>query len=193
MSLTEKILALVFNEPLKNADAIVLLEGDVFNRIPEAVKLYKQGLSKVILVTGGIDNPPHSIPASKMKIELEKQGVATDDIILEEKSLNTRDQAVEVMKIVKEKRWKRIILVASNYHQLRAFMTFLKAMKEMEMQIEIINAPARDLKWFEETGWGLRIDLLESEISKIDQYQKNSHSISYEEVLEYQRWKEKQV
>lgn len=192
MNPREKLLALIFNEPLKKADSIVLLEGDIFNRITEAARLYKEGWSKKIVISGNIDNPPHSIPAKRMLPELIKLGVPKEDVELEEKSLTTRDQAVEVMQIVQKKGWKRVILVASNYHQLRAFMTFLKAMKEQGLQIEIINAPARDLKWFEETGWGTRIDLLETEIDKIEQYQKKGHVVSYEEALEYQQWKELQ-
>ena len=39
----EKILAIVDNDCLSPSDAIILLEGDGFDRFRKAVSLYKQG------------------------------------------------------------------------------------------------------------------------------------------------------
>ena len=95
------------------------------------------------------------------------------------------------MKIVKERKWKRIILVASHFHQLRAFLTFLKTMKEAKLRIKIINVPVRELPWFKRTSLGKnRFQLLESELKKINQYIKKGHLVTVRETLKYQKWKE---
>ena len=79
------------------------------------------------------------------------------------------------------------MLIASNYHQYRAYLTFLKCMEDANLLIEIMNAPAR-LKWFEENNWGRRIEILDLEFEKIEKY--SHHLSTYEKAIEYQKWKE---
>jgi uncharacterized SAM-binding protein YcdF (DUF218 family) len=186
MTSREELLALVFTQPLKKADAIVVLEGDGRNRLKKAFELYKNKWSKTILFSGGIDNPKSgSFVFAKLTSAFIKYQIPKKNILIENLSQNTREQAVEVMKIVSEKRWKKIIIIASPYHQLRAFLTFLKVMQEKKLQIEIINAPATDLSWFEETPWGRRIDLFGKEYIKIRKYQKMGHLSTYKDGVKY--------
>jgi uncharacterized SAM-binding protein YcdF (DUF218 family) len=189
----ERLIALIDNEPLKKADVIVLLEGDGYNRITEAVKLYKQGFSKRIVVSGGIlDKKYGSFPAKQLVPRLTKRGVSFKDIIIDEKSKHTQEQSVEVLKLAKKNKWSRLLLVASHYHQYRAFLTFLKTMRNMKLKIQIINAPARELPWFKKNTWGRRIDLLKAEFERIENYRKLGHVATFREGIEYQKWKEGQ-
>lgn len=191
MNSREEFIALVSNEALQNADVIVLLEGDGLFRIPHAVNLYKNGWAPRILFSGGIDNKATgSFPKTEVAPELKKLGVKEEDIIFEDKSQHTRDQAVFVMDMAGEMGWEKMILVASHYHQYRAFLTFLKVRQEKSLGVRIINSPARDMPWFVKNVWGVRRDLLRSEFEKIEQYQKSGHVASFEEAIEYQRWKE---
>jgi uncharacterized SAM-binding protein YcdF (DUF218 family) len=188
-----KLIALVDNDRLLKSDAIVCLEGDGYNRIELSTKLLKEKWAKKVLISGGYDNPPFSIPAKDLAKELIKKGVPSQNIILEEKSQNTYEQSKEVMKIVKERKWKRIILVASHFHQLRAYLTFLKAMKKLNLKIKISNAPARNLSWFEKTSLGLnRLQLLEEDLKKIQKYIKEGYLATIKEAIDYQKWKERQ-
>ncbi|MBI5221597.1 MAG: YdcF family protein, partial [Candidatus Magasanikbacteria bacterium] len=125
------------------------------------------------------------------KKRLITKGVPSDKIILEENSTNTLEQAEQIIKMAQTQSWKRFFLVASHYHQPRAFLTFLKILKRSSKPIEIINAPCKDLDWFSENHWGSRINLLETEFKKITIYQKKGHVASYSEAIEYQKWKEK--
>ena len=93
------------------------------------------------------------------------------------------------MELARSRNWTRVILVASHYHQYRAFLTFLKARSEAGLDLEILNAPVRDLPWFEATPWGRRLDLLESEFSKIEAYAGMGHIATFQEGIEHQRWK----
>jgi len=151
-------------------------------------------LARTIVVAGNYNNPPFSIPAKKLAKYLVKKGIPIQKIVLEKRSENTYEQAVEVMKIVNKNSWNRIILVASHFHQLRAYLTFLKVMKDLGLKIQIFNAPVRELSWFSKTSLGInRIELMEKEFEKIDQYKKNGHLITVGEAIKYQKWKERKV
>lgn len=188
MNNREKFICLVGNEPLKKSEAIILLEGDGFFRVDQAVKLYKANWADKIIISGGLDNPAQgSYPAEKLLIELVNSGVVEKDIVLDFESQNTREQAENVLDMAKQRNWKRLILVASPYHQYRAFLTFLKRMQEINLDIEIINAPSRDLSWFIQNDWGSRFDLLESEFEKIEKYQTMGHVALFEDAIEYKK------
>ena len=194
MNLLEKLIILVDNDCIKKSDAIILLEGDGLNRIPKAVKLYQAGFADKIVFCGGITNLAYgSFPFSMAYPELIHAGIPPAAIIHESSSQNTREQAIEVVKLAIFNGWNKLILVASHYHQYRAYLTFLKEIVDTNSTILLYNAPAKDLKWFEETGWGKRFDLLDDEFDRIEEYTKLSHLASINEAIEYQKWKEKQA
>jgi uncharacterized SAM-binding protein YcdF (DUF218 family) len=194
MNLREKLIVLVDNDCIKKSDAIILLEGDGLNRIPKAVELYLAGFAHNIVFSGGIVNLTYgSFPFSMAYPELIHAGIPSEVIIHESKSQNTREQAIEIVKLAILKDWKKLILVASHYHQYRAYLTFIKEIADTKSNILLYNAPAKDLKWFEETGWGNRYDLLDSEFDRIEKYTELSHLSTIIEAIEYQRWKEQQA
>ncbi|MBU1895851.1 YdcF family protein [Patescibacteria group bacterium] len=191
MDLREKFIILIDNEPLKKSDAIIVLEGDGFARLNRAAQLYKDGWTKLIVISGGLNAPKiGSYPAEMMKKELKKFKIPNKNIILEKKSQDTKEQAENIIKMATEKKWQRIILVASHFHQYRAFLTFLKEILKKKIYLEIVNAPASELPWFTKNKSGRRIDHLELEFEKINQYSKKGHLASYSEAIDYQRLKE---
>jgi uncharacterized SAM-binding protein YcdF (DUF218 family) len=189
-----KLTAITNNDSIKKSNAVILLEGDGHSRINQTIKIFKRGLAENIVVSGGITtNPPFTTPASILAEEIYKEDIPKDKVIIEEKSLNTYEQGIEIMKLAKANGWKSIILVASHFHQPRAFLTFLKAMNDSEIKIQIFNSPARELSWFEKTSMGLsRLELLEDEFKKIDEYGKKGHLATIDEAIAYQQWKEEQ-
>jgi len=194
MKLLEKLIVLVDNDRIKKSDVIILLEGDGLNRLQKAVELYQLGFAETLVFSGGITNPDYgSLPFSCIYPELINAGVPSSAIIHESKSQNTREQAIEVIKLANLKGWKKLILVASPYHQYRAYLTFLKEVLNTNKNIILYNAPVKDLGWFEETGWGIRFDLLDDEFDRIEKYTQLSHLSTINEAIEYQKWKEKQA
>ncbi|OGZ18331.1 MAG: hypothetical protein A2Z68_00325 [Candidatus Nealsonbacteria bacterium RBG_13_38_11] len=188
-----KLQVLINNEAIPQSDAIICLEGDGLHRLKFSTKLFKEKLAKKILVSGGLNNLPFSIPAEKSAKELIKMGVPAKNIIIENKSQDTYQQGREAMKIIRKNKWKKVILVASHFHQLRAFLTFLKAVQEAKLKIQIFNMPIRNLSWFEKTSLGKnRFELLTEEFKKISQYAKKGHIASVKTALIYQKWKEQQ-
>lgn len=189
----EKIIALIDNDGLRKSDAIVLLEGDGLNRYEKAVNLFKQGWAPKIIFSGGIiDYEYGSYPYVEILPLILNLGVPEIDIIHEDKSLNTKEQAVEVVKIAITNNWKRLILVATHEHQYRAYLTFLRQVLDVKCGIILYNAPVRNLPWFSENPWGKRFDRLEKEFNRIDKYSQLGHLATYEETILYQQWKELQ-
>ena len=190
----EKILAIVDNDCLSTSDAIILLEGDGFDRFRKAVSLYKQGKAPKIVFSGNITDYDYgSYPFAEVLPRMLEAGVPEEVIIHEDKSLNTREQAVEVVRMAQERGWKKLILVASHEHQYRAYLTFLREVLDSKSGITLYNAPARNLDWFVDKGWGTRFERLEAEILRIEKYTEMGHLANAQEVIDYQKWKEAQL
>jgi uncharacterized SAM-binding protein YcdF (DUF218 family) len=190
----EKILAIVDNDCLSPSDAIILLEGDGFDRFRKAVSLYKQQKAPKIVFSGNITDYDYgSFPFAEVLPRMLEAGVPEDDIIHEDRSLNTREQAVEVVRMALDRGWKKLILVASHEHQYRAYLTFLREVLDTKSGITLYNAPARNLDWFVDKGWGTRFERLEAEILRIEKYSELGHLANAQEVIDYQQWKEKNL
>ncbi|MBW2963442.1 YdcF family protein [Candidatus Woesearchaeota archaeon] len=188
-----KLQVLIDNEKITKCDAIICLEGDGLERLKFSAKLFKEKLAKTIVLSGGLENPPFSITAEKAAKELVKMGVPMKNIVIENKSQDTYQQGKEAMKIIKRNKWQKVILVASHFHQLRAFLTFLRTMQEARLKVQIFNLPYREAKWFGKTALGkTRFELLTEEFKKIIQYRKKGHLVDVKKAITYQKWKEQQ-
>ncbi len=187
----EIIMAIVDNDCLTKSDAAILLEGDGFFRYKKAVELYKKKVVKNIVFSGNIiDKNYGSYPFEEVKPYILELGVPETVLLYEDKSKHTRQQAVEVVKMALDKGWKKLALVASHEHQYRAYLTFLREIIDTESGIILYNAPARNLNWFVDSGWGTRFDRLSAEFDRIEKYSAMGHLATAEEVVEYQKWKE---
>lgn len=190
MTEREKFIVLLDTEQPQRSDAIILLEGDGFARCAKAVSLYKDGYAPIICFSGNFDDEKSgAYTFKKIKPLILDAKIPETALLFEDKSRNTYEQAVEVINVAKERGWERIILVASHYHSYRAFLTFLCVQKKYMPKLLIDIASVTDLDWYEETGWGKRIDLLETELEKINQYQQKNNVASYTDGLEYLAWK----
>lgn len=187
----EIIMAIVDNDCLRKSDAAVLLEGDGFFRFQKAVELYQRGLVEKIIFSGNIiDKDYGSFPFEEVKPYILNSGVPEKDLIHEDKSLHTRQQAIEVVKMAVKNGWKRLALVASHEHQYRAYLTFLREVLDMKSGLILYNAPVRNLNWFIDSGWGTRFDRLTAEFDRIEKYSEMGHLATAKEVIDYQKWKE---
>lgn len=194
MTTQELFMGLVANDQLQKADAVILLEGDGFTRIEKACNLITNYWASTLVFSGGIENHAYgSFPYAMCQEQILALGVKQEQIIVEAASKHTRQQAEEIIAMCQHKSWTSIILVATHYHQYRAFLTFLKVLEEKKLDrtIRIINAPA-PANWFQQTNWGKRIDLLQTEFDKIEQYKQSGHISDYQTAIDYFTWKELQ-
>ncbi|MBD1825130.1 YdcF family protein [Cyanobacteria bacterium FACHB-DQ100] len=137
---------------LPTADAIVVLGGSTGAALPPrpwievqeegdrvlyAAKLYREKRAPRLILSGGrIDwrsNPGSE--AEDMAILMEPMGVPRSAMLLESRSLNTRENAVNTLEIMKANKIEKILLVTSAMHMPRSMLIFKK------LGIDAIPAP----------------------------------------------------
>jgi uncharacterized SAM-binding protein YcdF (DUF218 family) len=176
----ERFLATLAYRPASSADTIVCLAGEEGeSRALAAASLFKMGLGQGILVTGGRHEPPTHIGAKLLTTLILGHGIAHDRVITDEKPQHTREQAVAVVAQAVEKGWKRLTLVASDFHMPRAALSFIRALNEAGCAREVCIVPAAVL------GTGRFLERLTAELAKVDEYCALGHVASYTEGLEY--------
>ena len=141
--------------PLSNppqAEAIVVLGGATRNNEPPriipdmsdrgdrmlyAVKLYKDGVAPLIILTGGRIQwfKGEASEAESMANLMEIMGVPRKAMILESRALNTRENAVYTQEILERRNINQILLVTSATHMPRSMAIFKK------LGIKAIAAP----------------------------------------------------
>ena len=129
-------------------DAIVVIGGDsprgepqdwgdeegpmATTRVGFGYLLYKAGKAPIILLSAG------SGGAQRMAAMLEQQGVPPSALRIESRSSNTYENAVYSSQMLANENLRRILLVSSPIHMLRATATFRK------QGLEVIPAPTRN-------------------------------------------------
>ncbi|MBA3972519.1 MAG: YdcF family protein [Bacteroidetes bacterium] len=97
------------------------------DRLLQAVELYKLGIIKKIIFTGGSGRVLH--PEMKegdyLKRYMIHMGIPEKDIIIESKSQNTRENALYTKKMIDEKKITgRFLLITSAFHMRRSLNCF---------------------------------------------------------------------
>ncbi len=100
-----------------NAEAIVLLGGGSHERYERAARLFKDHAAPRIIVSGYGD-------CEINRYLLINAGVPAKAIALENQSRTTRENAQFTIKLLREQKVKRVILVTSWYHSRRALACF---------------------------------------------------------------------
>lgn len=98
------------------------------DRISEAVRLLNQGVIKKILISGGAADIQNSeqnegVELYKLAVAL---GVRSDQLIHENKSRNTHENALYTKELVEQEQFSSYLLVTSSYHMKRAKKCFEK-------------------------------------------------------------------
>ena len=146
------------NQKCQSVDAIVAISGgDTEARVNEAVKLYQDGWSNVLIFSGAAEDKTGPSNALAMKTLAVKTGVPATVIYVDEDSNTTKQNAQNVQTIFSELNVKSAILVTSGYHQRRASLEFNK----LTHDVAILNHPIKSDKdwsfwWFmTPRGWWL--------------------------------------
>ncbi len=165
-----KLFNMLLGQKPEKADAIIFLQGDKLNRVKKVQSLYENGFANKIVVTGNNERVEELNDSylSEIKECFLSKGIFEKNIIMDDKALNTLRQAVNVIKMAKEKKWKKLIIVTSPCHLLRAYLTFVKQLMEQDWQGDIIMQAA-DSDW--------QMEILSIEMEKLKKYQKDTASI----------------
>ncbi len=97
------------------------------DRLLQAVELYKLGMIKKIIFTGGSGRilQPDMREGEYIKRYLVFMGIPEKDFIIESKSQNTRENALYTKNLIEEKKIKgRFLLITSAFHMRRSLNCF---------------------------------------------------------------------
>jgi uncharacterized SAM-binding protein YcdF (DUF218 family) len=147
-------------KPPRTADGIVVLTGGS-SRVSDAMELLADGYGKRLLISGV--HPTNA--ASDISRSLsDNQSLLNCCVDLDRSAVNTRSNAAETRRWARERGFKSLIVVTSNYHMPRAIVELSHAMPDI---ILIPFAVVGD-KWREEPWWtnGATTRLLLSEYVK---------------------------
>lgn len=144
---------LIVQDAIKPSDIILVLGGDDNGeRVDEAVKLYKNGYAKKILMSSG----PLAwklTGAEWMKKQALAEGVPARAILLEDRSLSTIDNAKLSLPILEKEKVKTVILVTSPTHTRRSKKVFDRIFKPAGIQVSYRPAQRNSFKL---DGWWKR-------------------------------------
>lgn len=98
--------------------------GVTYSRLFNGVEIFKQSGAKVLVLSGAGGEQNNESEAEVMKNLAILLGVPEDKIIIESKSQNTMEQAIELAKLFPPQENKRIGIVTSAMHMPRAVQAF---------------------------------------------------------------------
>jgi uncharacterized SAM-binding protein YcdF (DUF218 family) len=103
--------------------------GGSADRATHTLYLYKLGLVRKILIAGGSGKLDGSgvLEANELATFFMMVGVPKEDLVLENRSKNTHESAVEVARLLADSSQHRLLLVTSGYHLRRAQACFRKS------------------------------------------------------------------
>lgn len=139
------------------ADAIVVVSGgDTQARTQAGIDLYKNGWADALVLSGAAQDKSGPSNAAAMERQAEDAGISKSAIFIDEKAVNTQQNAENTDSIFKQHDFNTIILVTSGYHQRRASLEFNKL-----GGLTVRNYPVvydKDWSWFwwlTPRGWWL--------------------------------------
>ena len=144
-------------KPSSNADGIVVLTGGS-SRVSDAMELLASGYGKRLLISGvhptnGTNAISRSLPDS--------EGLLTCCVDLDRSAVNTRSNAAETRRWARERGFRSLIVVTSNYHMPRAIVEMSHAMPDVQLiPFSVIGEKWRDEPWWT-SGGTLRLLLSE--------------------------------
>jgi uncharacterized SAM-binding protein YcdF (DUF218 family) len=156
-------------EPLKvsappsKAEAIVVFAGGVGEsgragggaqeRLKQAIDLYRGGYAPYLVFSSGFVYSFHE--ADAMRALAIDQGVPAGVIALEERATNTYQNVRYVDEILRDHRWRHILLVSSPYHMRRALLVWHKQAPE----VEVVPTPSTQSQFYDH-GRGVTLEQL---------------------------------
>lgn len=153
-------------QPARTADGIVVLTGGS-SRVSDAMALLAGGYGKRLLISGvhptsGASDISRSLPENQTLSD--NQSLLGCCVDLDRSAVNTRSNAVETRRWVRERGFTSLIVVTSNYHMPRAIAEMSHAMPD----VTLIPFAVVGEKWRDEPWWssGATFRLLLSEYVK---------------------------
>jgi uncharacterized SAM-binding protein YcdF (DUF218 family)/glycosyltransferase involved in cell wall biosynthesis len=143
---------LKLSAPPEKADAIVVFAGGVGEsgqaggyqeRVKQAIDLYKAGYAPYLVMSSGFVYSFQE--AEVMRAVAVDNGVPLSAIVLEQRAASTYQNVEFVNDILRDHRWRRILLVSSPYHMRRALLTWRKLAPE----VTVVPTPPAETNFYQ--------------------------------------------
>lgn len=132
---------------IEPADAIIVLgsgvsedgvlDSDSLSRVTQGIVLQRKGLAPLLVLSGPA--PQRGPAEAEVRAELARElGVPSSAILTEAGARTTREEAVRIGALLRPRQVRRVLLVTSPHHMLRARRLFAQA------GFEVLAAPADD-------------------------------------------------
>lgn len=136
----------------QKSDAIIILGCYVSDgepslaleyRLEEGLRLYRAGYADNIIVTGGQGANETEAESKVMKDWLVSNGVNPQNVIAEDKSLNTYENFKFSKAFIEQRGFRSVTIATSNYHEFRSIMIARR------LGISCSGAPSKDVWYLE--------------------------------------------
>jgi uncharacterized SAM-binding protein YcdF (DUF218 family) len=146
--------------PARNADGIVVLTGGS-SRVSDAMELLAAGYGKRLLISGV--HPTNNVSDISRTLP-DNHKLLKCCVDLDRSAIDTRGNAAETRRWAKERGFKSLIVVTSNYHMPRAIVELSHAMPDVTLIPFVVVGE----RWRDEPWWtsGVTLRLLLSEYAK---------------------------
>lgn len=140
----------------------------------KATELYKNGMAKYIVVSGGKNPkiPEYTNEAEFLKELALKEGIPEEAVICEPMAANTYENALFSYKEISDRdlNIQKVILVCKAYHSRRALFTYQKV---FPLNTEFFVIPVTDKRGIEKDNWFSKeeyIKVVMGEVEKMGKY-----------------------
>ena len=147
---------LIASNDLEYANAIVVLSGGDETRMQEALRLYNEGYSNLIILTetGNIVEGFDYLHSFDMRIELMSSGIPSGNILLTDQIVESTVQEAQAVKaLLQSRQYTSAIVVTDPYHSRRALSIFLDEFRDSGIKIIMRSVPNH---WYKPQNWFLK-------------------------------------
>lgn len=144
----------------QKSDAIVAVSGgNTQLRTAEAIQLYQNGWGNYLVFSGAAKDDTGPSNAAVMRAQALRAGVASSNIIIDETSRTTHENAQNVDALFKQNNINSVIVVTSPYHQRRAGLEFHQKLENIQVKNHPVDNDS-DWTWYwwvTPRGWWLAV------------------------------------
>src|SRR5262249_21804724 len=119
--------------------------GGAQERLKQAIDLYREGYAARLVLSSGFVYSFRE--AEVMRALAIDQGVPASEVVLEQRATNTYENVRYVTDILRDHRWRTVLLVSSPYHMRRALLVWRKYAPE----IDVIASPPAETQFYAHT------------------------------------------
>ncbi|MBA3440507.1 MAG: YdcF family protein [Pyrinomonadaceae bacterium] len=126
-----------------------------------AAHLFHRGMVHYIIVSGGVVVPGANMTEAEwFRVKLIERGAPPERILIEDRATNTAENAEFALPIIRQHRFKTVVLVMSDFEGIRAHLTAKRAWQGEGIEIYDYHAASRGhwscwSWWLTGEGWHL--------------------------------------